>query len=209
MNWDQIQNCIDNCRTCEQNEVYYLKVPVGNKRHPIKPPPSPTKLLFISVAPPWGGAYFWDESKPDGLRKGLFEAIEAATSEHFKCMEEFWNAGYFLVPAVKCRSGKSGKDHKPLISAIKNCVSHLKDEMELIQPERILALGAIPMKSISIAFGLDKVPEKVTCFYGKSWKIEIVGRSISVAGTYFPGNKRHQGFSDIIETINNLLRNCK
>src|SRR5437588_6088634 len=87
--WHESQTQIDSCRRCDQDAVPYLVVPDGLKRHPPYPPPEPTQLLFVSVAPPQGGDYFWDESKGDKVREGLFSALAKATGQRFKTVREF------------------------------------------------------------------------------------------------------------------------
>ncbi len=179
-----------------------VNVPDESKRHPLKSPPEPTKLFFVSVAPPSGGTYFWDESKPDSLRNGLFKAIEEATGEQFQNVDEFRDAGYFLVPAVKCPSEKNGKDHNnPIKKAKENCSKYLRDELEVSGAKRILALGKVPMTAISIALGLETIPKNVADYHQKLWPSNISGRSVLVAGTYFAGAYRHNGFGKVVETI--------
>jgi uracil-DNA glycosylase len=137
--------------------VAYLRVPAGSKRHPPYSPSEATRILFISVAPPWGGDYFWDETKPDKVRQGLFTALCRATGENFSSVSEFQSAGYFLVPGVKCPSEENNKDHLPHARAINHCSSHLVAEMRISRPERILALGQSET-SHSIACRVTIVP---------------------------------------------------
>ena len=75
MSWPPIQEEIRACRRCEKERVRHLRVPPGDKRKPPWEPVRPVRLYFVSVAPPWGGAYFWDESRPDSVREGLFKAL--------------------------------------------------------------------------------------------------------------------------------------
>lgn len=204
MEWPLVQTQIDNCRRCEQEAVRYLVVPSGQKRHPPYPPPVPTRLLFVSVAPPWGGDYFWDESKHDKVREGLFSALATATGQQFNSVRAFREAGYFLIPGVKCPSQKCGKDHEPSAMAIKNCASHLVGEIGLSHAERILALGREPMKSVSHALELE-FPGMVHEYRRKLLWGRIAGHLVPVAGTYFPGNNRHKGFAKIAEDIKWIL----
>ena len=115
--WETAQNQIKECRRCEKDNVQYLVVP-KKKRHPSFPPPQSICLLFISVAPPCGGSYFWDNTRPDGLRKGLFEALNKdevlkKNGQRISDLSEFRDQGFFLIPAVKCPSCENGKDHHP------------------------------------------------------------------------------------------------
>ena len=75
MDWQSIQQTIQNCRRCQAESVAYLRVPCEEKRKPTIEPIRPIRLYFVSVAPPWGGAYFWDETNWDAFREGLFTAL--------------------------------------------------------------------------------------------------------------------------------------
>ena len=153
---------------------------------------------------PGGGSYFWDEDVRDNLRDGLFDVLQEATGVKFESVRQFWEAGYYLVPGVKCPSQKAGKDQPPAQIAIRNCASHLKGEIELSGADRILALGRIPVRSVAAALHL-KIPRKVLGYRGKLWWTMMAGRLIPVAGTYFAGNDRHQGFENIVEDIKWIL----
>src|SRR5437879_4894151 len=67
--------CIQVCGPCEECRVPYWLVPVGDKRKPPWEPLPPGSFYFVSVAPPWGGVYFWDERERDAVREGLFRAL--------------------------------------------------------------------------------------------------------------------------------------
>lgn len=204
LSWDRVQSNIEECRICQHQQVRYLMVPDDGKRHPSYPPPQPTKLLFISVAPPRGGSYFWDEAARDNLRDGLFEILEEATGVKFESVHQFWKAGYYLIPGVKCPSQMDGNDQPPARIALRNCASHLKCEIEQCGADRILALGRTPVRSLAAALHL-KIPRKVLEYRGQLWWPMIAGRSVPVAGTYFAGNDRHQGFESIVEDIKWIL----
>ena len=129
MDWESIQRAIQNCRTCEVESVPHLSVPCGAKREPTWEPVSPVRLYFVSVAPPWGGAYFWDETKRDAVREGLFRALHGAIPAGIRNCEEFRANRLFLSPAVKCPSMKNDKDHSPSLLAVTNCANFLLEEL--------------------------------------------------------------------------------
>ena len=200
--WETTQNEIEECRCCEEGKVPYLVVP-EKKRHPPFPLSEPTCLLFISVAPPWGGSYFWDDTQPDGLRKGLFKALQKA-GHSISTFSQFRKQGFFLVPGVKCPSCKNGNDHHPTSKAVKNCAEFLRKECEILSPERILALGKNAMQSASRAFGLE-IPRRVERFREKTFWVTLGNREIPLMGSYFPGNNRHGGVEDIVTDIRKIL----
>ena len=121
MEWRSIQQAIQGCRRCEVEHVSYLSVPCGAKREPTWEPVHPVRLYFVSVAPPWGGAYFWDETKRDAVREGLFKALHGAIPVEIRNCEEFRANRLFLSPAVKCPSTKNDKDHSPSLLSVTTC----------------------------------------------------------------------------------------
>lgn len=201
--WEAVKARINHCRRCETDHVRHLVVPAGHKRHPPCSPPRPTRLLFVSVAPPWGGSYFWDETQADTLRAGLFAALTKA-GYPVATPDEFCEQGFFMVPGVKCPSCHNGKDARPSAGAVANCAPFLREQCAIIAPERILALGQAAMDSLAGAFGL-----RITGTLGKDrthpWRVMLAGRHVPVSGTYFAGTRRHRKFGDIIADIRNML----
>ncbi|MDF0652994.1 MAG: hypothetical protein P0121_16175 [Nitrospira sp.] len=212
IDWESIQKDIQTCRWCEERRIPYLRVPKAEKRKPPWEPVQPVRLYFISVAPPWGGAYFWDEAARDAVREGLFRALRRPLDTEVTSCRQFRDLRLFLTPAVKCPSAKakmnqSGKDndHRPSMKAVKNCSPFLYRELMAAKAERILALGAVPFKSLCDTFKVA-APKHVADFRGKVWWIPLGEKDVPMAGTYFTGNNRHKGFDMIVEDIENLLK---
>jgi uracil-DNA glycosylase len=205
MNWQLIQQAIRTCRRCEDEEVAHLRVPCGDKRKPPWEPLRPVRLYFVSVAPPWGGAYFWDETRRDAVRDGLFAALREPLGFDVATCRQFLEQRLFLTPAVKCPSAKDDKDHQPARSAVKNCGRLWYSELLAAEPERILALGRRPFDGLCDIFGLE-APRKVAEFRKRTWWVEIGQKEVPLSGTFFPGNNRHQGFEFIIQDIARILR---
>jgi uracil-DNA glycosylase len=185
--------------------VLHLRVPPGKKLHPSFPPPRPTRLLFIAVAPPWGGTYFWQEEAPDKLRRELLRLVSLATGERFALLRDFRQAGYYLVPAVKCPSQIDGNDCHPAARAVRNCAGHLRSEIEAIQPERILTMGTNGFRCLALALGWSP-PAGIARIRRHPWEARIAGRPVPVGGTYYFGNNRHRGRWKIIADIRAILR---
>jgi uracil-DNA glycosylase len=203
-NWQATQAEIQACRDCEAKAVSHLRVPCGDKRSPPWTPVEPVRLYFVSVAPPWGGDYFWDETRPDAVREGLFTALRDPLGVPVRDCRQFRDLQLFLTPAVKCPSSSDGKDHAPSASAVKNCGHFLRSELLAAKAERILALGRTPVASLCETFGLD-APRDVASFRQRVWWVQFGATEVPLSGTYFPGNDRHQGFSLIGEDIGRLL----
>lgn len=203
--WLSIQQAIQTCRLCEDQGISHLHVPPAEKCKPQCEPLSPVQLYFVSVAPPWGGAYFWDETNRDAVREGLFRAIEESTGKTIINCRQFRGFRFFLTPSVKCPSENDGKDYHPSRLGIRNCSRFLKDELFAAAPERILALGRIPFQSLCDLFSI-KAPKKVADFRNHIWWVRLGSREIPMSGTYFPGNNRHRGFPAIVEDISKILK---
>ena len=204
MRWEDPIREIDACRLCEVEGVRRLRVPAGAKHHPPLAPPRPTRVLFVAVAPPWSGGFFWDESRDDRLRDGLLRAVTEATGEPIDSIERFRRVGFYLLPAVRCPSEESERDRPPAIEAIRNCERHLLRIVEAVSPQRIVTLGQVPLRAVSEVFGLP-VPPRVSDLRGVIRRVRTGGRPIPLAATYFAGNNRHRGFGDIVRTIEQVL----
>lgn len=202
--WKSTQQEIQACRRCEQKAVRHLRVPTAQKRRPPWKPLSPVRLYFISVAPPWGGAYFWNETVPDLVREGLFKALRKSLGVDVTSCRQFRDLRLFLTPAVKCPSEKDYKDHVPSREAVRNCARFLRAELDAAEAERILALGGVPFGSLCDLFGLE-APRRVSEFRRKVWWVRLGEKQVPLTGTYFLGNNRHRGFARIAEDIKRLL----
>ena len=209
--WESTQNEVQACRRCEQQRVRYLRVPAGEKRNPPWEPLSPIRLYFVSVAPPSGGAYFWDETARDAVRDGLFRVLRKTLLTDVTTCRKFRDLHLFLTPAVKCPSAKTNniqggkdRDHPPSSTAVANCGELLRSEIMAANPEGILALGAVPFRSLCDIFGIA-APRQVARFRGRVWWIRLGNRDVPIAGTYFTGNNRHKGFEKIVEDIDRML----
>ena len=101
MDWQLIQKEIQTCRRCEAEAVPYLRVPFGDKRKPPWKPLRPVRLYFVSVAPPRGGAYFWDETEWDAVREGLFTALREPLRVAVTNCRQFRDLRFFLLPGAE------------------------------------------------------------------------------------------------------------
>lgn len=204
MGWHLTQQAIQACKWCETECVPYLPVPRSEKRFPPWQPARPVRLFFVSVAPPWGGAYFWDETKRDAVREGLFRALQEPLGVTITDCRQFRDLRLFLTPMVKCPSSKEGRDHPPLRAAIRHCASFLRDELLAAQPERILALGRVPLRGVCQMFGVRASSTVAQSRTDVTW-VRMGEKEVPLLGTYFVGNNRHGGFPAIVEDIARLL----
>jgi uracil-DNA glycosylase family 4 len=156
------------------------------------------------VAPPWGGAYFWDETQRDAVREGLFTALGKALGISLATCRQFRDQRFFLTPAVKCPSVKGDNDHEPSKSAVKNCSRFLESELAAAAPERILALGRVPFEALCHIFSLE-APTNVADFRKQTWWVRVARKVVPMCGRFFPGNNRHRRFESIIQDVGRLL----
>ena len=96
------------------------------------------------------------------------------------------------------------RDHPPSSKAVANCAELLRSEIMAANPERILALGAVPFRGLCDLFGIA-APRQVAKFRGRVWWIRLGKRDVPIAGTYFTGNNRHRGFEKIVEDVRHML----
>lgn len=206
MDWQLIQREIQNCRICEAKSVPHLFVPSEEKRKPTWEPARPTRLYFVSVAPPWGGAYFWDESKRDAVRVGLFSALGTSLNEEVRNCGQFRDMRFFLTPTVKCPSTLSNRDRHPSHLAVRHCEKFLHGELLAADSERILALGRVPFKSLCEIFGIIDAPQEVAECRKRTWWVRLGSRKVPLSGTYFPGNNRNNQRSLVEQDIDRILK---
>lgn len=189
--WQSVQQAIQSCRRCEVEAVAHLHVPSGEKRQLPREPVRPVRLYFVSVAPPWGGAYFWDETKRDAVREGLFTALQGAIDGEVRNCEQFLAHRFYITPAAKCPSSKRNRDHPPSRLAVSNCASFLLEELLAAQPERILALGGTPFESLRNLFKLN-ASTRVGEIRKTIWWVKLGKGEVPLSGTYFSGNNRNR-----------------
>jgi len=156
----------------------YLCTPAADSQFPAgeRPPRiyayprlrSPIHLLFIAWNPPRPYGGFWSLDRADTLRSELKSILQALTliqrSGTEACfLDECLERGYYLIHAVKCwtdsRFPGFGRGRKrgdrtslgePLLRA---CVrTHLLDELDRLQPKRVVALGELPYLALRTRF---------------------------------------------------------
>lgn len=197
--WNHIQYGIEACLECDRqkfDEVLCKRA----KKHPVEP--SNVKILFISEAPPASGAYFYDETRPDGLRDKLFLRLNEIGVK-VETIQDFLDHGFFLVPTVKCPSGKPKPDGRsmnnknPRSSVIRLCVErHLAREIEFMKPQLIILLGGVTLMGCSrILSGLHR--ESVELAREKSPIIAQLRKlAFEIYPTYWP-TQRHGHIEDM------------
>jgi uracil-DNA glycosylase len=188
--WQDVQDGIEACLECSRRG-YSQVLCHGPKKHPTVEPRN-VKVLFISEAPPASGTYIYDETRPDILRGNLFTLLKEIGLD-VNTVRDFLNYGFFLVPTVKCPSGKRRSDRKsmnndnPKSAVIRICTDlHLRREIAFIKPRRIVLLGGVALRGCSlVVFGLDN--RRVEDARQKSpISAKLDGAMFEVFPTYWP-----------------------
>jgi uracil-DNA glycosylase len=178
--------------------------------------PKNVKLLFISEAPPLNAQfYFYNEQSNDRLRTRLF-GILRDTGYEISRIKDFVDAGFFLLPTVKCPSARDGCNTAPGDRVIKLCATqHLKREITCIRPAGICLLGRTALRGLSCLCDLGDARvhgsvdlssiSTVSRVAGSLLEVEISGEDdIPVIPSYWP-TYRHRKYHQIGEHIKLLM----
>ncbi len=215
MSWQEIQEGVKRCKRCKEEGFDGVKCP-DDRIPTVEPRPRGVRILFISEAPPLNSQYyFYYENTNDRLRNSLFELLRSAMScesEHgISTISDFIDAGFFLLPTVKCPTARDGRNAAPSAGVIKLCAErHLKREIEYIKPEGVCLLGRTALHGFltllnhwgmsgSSASSL-KGGRSLSSVAGKVLEVEISGRSTRFMISYWP-TRRHRKFNEICEHI--------
>ena len=145
--WGQLDSC-DPCR-----DVDYAKLESEPPGRPFLPPKD-AALLFIGEAPPSSGG-FWKCGNGDELRLRLLPLLPEwpdLDPDTGAALEWFVEAGYFFIQAMKwplkdSYSYQSASSRRALQHAT---ACHLGEEIQLINPRGIVALGRAAWDGCSI-----------------------------------------------------------
>ena len=212
INWTGIEARIKRCVNC--NEKGFSGVRCPDDRIPISEPRN-VKLLFVSEAPPLNSRYyFYNERSNDRLRNSLFKILQCDLGYEISTLRDFNDAGFFLLPTVKCPSVRDGRNAAPAKSVIKLCAElHLKREIEHIMPDGICLLGRTALQGFFILRNLWDVqaqnPEEtgmaLSAAAGRVLEVKVLDKTITFMISYWP-TKRHRKFHEIGEHIRMLMR---
>ena len=206
MNWHELQQNVRCCTKCTEEGCNGIRCPDG--RVPSAEPRN-VKLLFISEAPPLNtNSYFYYEHAPDRLRHRLF-GILGEMGYEISSIRDFIDAGFYLLPTVKCPSAREGRNAAPRESVIKRCAAeHLKREIEYIRPDSLCLLGRTALLGFLWLRTLWDVPERGAREVGKTVSeaagtvltVRISGKDVAVIPSYWP-TRRHRRYHEIHDHI--------
>jgi len=209
MNWNELQGEIKQCTKCR--EEGFSKVRCPDIRVPTLEPQN-VKLLFVSEAPPLNTQfYFYNEDSNDRLRNRIF-GILCDVSYEINSINDFNDAGFYLLPTVKCPSARDGRNTAPNARVIKLCAAeHLKREIAFIKPNGVALLGRTALQGFlrlcklwdvhdSVDLGRGTVSEVA----GNVLEVKILDKGVKVIPSYWP-TRRHRKYHEISEHIRLLM----
>ncbi|MCD6409396.1 MAG: uracil-DNA glycosylase family protein [Candidatus Verstraetearchaeota archaeon] len=155
MRYIRLEPAISSCTKCTCIDKPYVKHQAYSIWLPRK-----VEVLAIGESPPPGHkeSFFYNLGCFDRLRQALKYAFKIDSDEQL--LQELRDLGVFITAAVKCRP--LSKKHIPAMRA--NCVKILQQEVEVLKPSRIVAMGSTALTSTAELYGL-KMPDTVVGIY--------------------------------------------
>lgn len=166
----ELRKKMESCKECKSAIISLKNYPF---KHDFSWVPTKTTILFIGEEPPETGNFIYDLTNKRftigflGLLKkgGLLEEID---------LKEFVERGYYLADVVKCPGGEA-----------KNCKKFLKEEIEILNPKVIVALGK---KALSVFLNVKsfKLSEYVGKFLTENDLNNFLIMNKPIFSMYFP-----------------------
>ena len=163
---------ITNCRKCPRLVEYREEVARTKRRayrdwtywgRPVPAFGDPeAELVVIGLAPAAHGAnrtgrMFTGDRSGDFLYKQLYRAGFANQPDSKQARDGLSLRGAWISAAIRC----APPDNKPLPEEIQNCLPYLDEELALIRPRAILALGGIALNTyLDLLKGKGIIPSR-------------------------------------------------
>jgi len=143
--WQVLQDTIWGCELCRQNERIACNI-----RQQTEPPVRDVKLLLAGIAPPFvegivqkTPARSATNNPDDNLRKRFILATLPAS------WEDLLTQGLFLIHSVKCAITVEDRHQNPPDKTVNDCAPpHFVQEIQLIQPSRVVVFGKAPYRAV-------------------------------------------------------------
>lgn len=142
--WGKIQDCIWSCDSCRNTE----RVAINIRQQTDVPDPN-VKLLIVGIAPPYVRnthektiAKSATNDPKDNLRQFIEKTLDCS-----------WNdlrtRGVFFVHGVKCGILPKERHQNPPDNIVDICApQHLGQELNILKPSRVVALGKAAVRGI-------------------------------------------------------------
>jgi len=146
----RLEKAIKNCRACSFVDKPFVTYGAYRKWLPEK-----VRVLAVGESPPPGRkrCFFYNLAQFDRLRLSMRLITGKREEELLRWLKR---RGIFITAAVKCRPPKPSD----ITSMRKKCERWLRMEIELLRPERIVAMGRTAVRSLCTVLGLRE-PDSV------------------------------------------------
>jgi len=144
-----LSELIRNCNRCKVIDKPFIIYEVYEKWLPSK-----VRLLIIGESPPPSKktSFFYNLSEFDRLRLSFKYILGNKSWKDEHLLSALKNSGVFVTSAVKCRP--PSREAIPIMRY--NCVDVLEEEVKVLNPKTILAMGKCAAKSISEIYELNE-----------------------------------------------------
>jgi uracil-DNA glycosylase len=152
------------------------------------------KLFILGLAPAAHGGnrtgrVFTGDRSGDFLYKALYDAGFANQPTSVKRGDGLKLTGAYIAAAVRC----APPANKPLPSEIENCRGYLRNELDVLRPKAILALGKIAWDAYLDILKRDgKISSRAVYKFAHGAEAEIAGDSPRLFGVYHPSQQNTQ-----------------
>ncbi|MFC1680345.1 uracil-DNA glycosylase family protein [Pseudomonadota bacterium] len=143
----QLLESINNCSLCEgQSEAIY---PFGKAigLSYVQPVP-PVSILFLAESPPHRG-FFYEDGESQ-FRRRLFDLINLSGLGTVESISDFNQHKFYMADAINCRWNKNIRSKRNVKKIVSNCAEHLSAQIDLLKPERILAMGKTAQDALEL-----------------------------------------------------------
>ncbi|HTZ47203.1 MAG TPA: uracil-DNA glycosylase [Verrucomicrobiae bacterium] len=172
------------------------------------------KLLILGLAPAAHGGnrtgrVFTGDRSGDFLFKALYDVGFANQPTSVKRGDGLQLKNAYIAAAVRC----APPENKPLPSEILNCRGYLEQELAILQPKAILALGKIAWDAyLDLLRGEGKIARRGGYKFAHGAEVEIASELPRLFGVYHPSQQNTQTgrvteamYAQVLRRIRKLL----
>jgi uracil-DNA glycosylase family 4 len=172
------------------------------------------ELLIIGLAPGAHGAnrtgrMFTGDRSGDFLYAELHRAGFASQPSSTHAGDGLTLLNAFITAAARC----APPDNKPLPQEIANCSPYLEEELAILQPRAILALGGIALETyLRLLVRQDHLPSRSSYRFAHGAEFELPGGLPRLFASYHPSQQNTQTgrltpamFAEVLQRIRRLL----
>ena len=118
--------------------------------------PDSVHVLFIAESPPWSKSmYFYNEHSQGGLSESVFDHLGIQGESKSHKLQEFKRRNFLLIDTIKCIFRKDVRSSIPEKLIIFSAREILQQEIESLNPQTILCLGATALAGLKHTEGFS------------------------------------------------------